>query len=125
MGLVENGSLGGSLTHVMRLSSAGPNVGRQDYKMVGSAGVEPARGRVYSSLHYRSANYPKVERDEGIAPSTSIWKTDMYLLTPIPRKVVDPKGIEPLLSECRSEVLPLSLGAHKKWSSGQESNLLI
>lgn len=37
--------------------------------MVGSAGVEPARGRVYSSLHYRSANYPKVAYPAGIGPA--------------------------------------------------------
>ena len=42
--------------------------------VVGSAGVEPARGRVYSSLHYRSANYPKVVRHAGIEPTNLLWK---------------------------------------------------
>ena len=49
----------------------------------------------------------KLVRQLGIAPSTSGWKPDMYLSTPLPHKLVDLQGFEPQPSESKSLVLPL------------------
>ena len=62
----------------------------------------------------------KLERVEGIEPSHRPWQgCRLPLHHTRVNKLVDPSGIEPLTTECKSVVLPLAPRAHKKVAEGE------
>ena len=64
--------------------------------------------RFKGPMHHFNASRP-FERDDGNPPSTEVWKTPVYVSTPISH--VDRKVIETLSSACKADIIAIILTA--------------